>query len=142
MKDVHDSLKELLVRAALTQLKVYVRKAWKIPERISQEDKLYLVQSFVKTSFNISSVGEARLQVSYMRLLKDVIEITCQESIAIFPEVVQAVEQVLYSEDIIHMLPVYLNIVLGFVNNHATMLTASYSQKCVKMLGLLHPLLH
>lgn len=98
--EVHNHMNEMLLRSALIQLKVYIRKAWSgLVEsvRMNEHDQEYFIKSIVRTSFNISSILDPRLQVLSMKLLKDVIEITCHDSIKILPEVVDAIKMCLHS---------------------------------------------
>lgn len=65
---------EKLVNSAFAQLKNIVRKKWGIKEKgISNTGKECLINSIIRTSFNISSVQVPNLYYRYMKLLKDII---------------------------------------------------------------------
>lgn len=139
-----DQTNVTLVKTAMTQLKVFIRKEWPSEfngkRQISHNDQAYLVNSIVRTSFNISSVAVPQLQHLCLKLFKDIIEIIARQAISLCPEVAEAIRISLYSGQALHLLPVYLNIVLGLINNSAYFLNADFSQKCIELLKQIHPM--
>lgn len=72
---VENEMNEILVSSTFSQLKVMVRSYWYSAGKssISQPNKYCLMNSIIRTSFNISSIKNHSLHYKYLKLLKDII---------------------------------------------------------------------
>jgi hypothetical protein len=122
---LHNTCDEILVSSAFAQLKnavrndVYEGTSNESTRLICLNDRNFLKNSIIKTSFNICSVSNQTQHYKYMKLLKDIISISLKEFIDIYPQVIESI-RISFSESLtfIQLLPVYLNILLGLSNSY------------------------